>query len=156
MPGRFSAYIAAALKAGSGRFLLLHRAADKDYAPGLWECVTGRLEQGETFTEALKREIAEETGFAVEKAALLGTSHFFRGRESSENEHLGVLYLVSIAEETDPRLSDEHDACRWVAYDEIRSMLETDSARVRWLLEIMRRAQLVDADELKPVDRLEI
>ena len=31
-----------------GKYLLLQRSAQKDFAAGQWECVTGRVEQGES------------------------------------------------------------------------------------------------------------
>jgi dATP pyrophosphohydrolase len=40
-------------------YLLLKRLPDRN---GFWQPVTGGLEQGETRTEALRREIREETG----------------------------------------------------------------------------------------------
>ena len=41
--------------------LLIHRSPGRLY-PGLWQCVTGKLEPGERIVEAALREVAEETG----------------------------------------------------------------------------------------------
>lgn len=46
------------------RVLLLHRTAD-DYLGGLWELPSGGVDDGETLTEALHREVEEETGLTV-------------------------------------------------------------------------------------------
>ena len=48
-----------------GRYLLLRRSPDKDFAPGQWESGSGRLEQGEGFIEALRRESREELGLRI-------------------------------------------------------------------------------------------
>ncbi|MCP4360489.1 MAG: NUDIX domain-containing protein [Chloroflexi bacterium] len=42
------------------QYLLLHRADDKDVGAGHWECVTGRVDQGESFGVAFFREVHEE------------------------------------------------------------------------------------------------
>ena len=49
------------------RFLLTSRPAGKVYA-GYWEFPGGKLEPGEMVEEALRRELAEELGIAVEAA----------------------------------------------------------------------------------------
>ena len=52
--GRFLAMVGALIwRQTDGRYLLLQRAATKDFAAGQWECVTGRLEQGERFEQNL-------------------------------------------------------------------------------------------------------
>ena len=50
--------------AGTGRILMLQRAADDegDPAAGMWEFPGGRLEDGESALQAARREWAEETG----------------------------------------------------------------------------------------------
>lgn len=50
----------------SGRveILLIRRAPGRMY-PGLWQCVTGRLEAGERILEGALREVAEETGLGA-------------------------------------------------------------------------------------------
>lgn len=47
-----------------GRFLLLERARDKAYAPGMWTGVGGRIEGSEMADVAASalREVEEETG----------------------------------------------------------------------------------------------
>ncbi len=64
--GRFYAAIAALLwNPADGTYLVLKRTADKDFAGGAWECVTGRVDQGEGFTKAVHREVREELGIEV-------------------------------------------------------------------------------------------
>ncbi|TDP63401.1 NUDIX domain-containing protein [Roseateles toxinivorans] len=47
-----------------GRFLLTSRPVGKVYA-GYWEFPGGKLEQGETVEEALRRELHEELGITI-------------------------------------------------------------------------------------------
>ena len=61
--GRFYGGIAALVwSPETDRYLLLRRSAEKDYAAGVWECVTGRVDQGEGFEDALLREVTRRAG----------------------------------------------------------------------------------------------
>ena len=82
--GRFFAVVGALLwhppdVSCNGRYLVLKRSADKDFGSGAWECVTGRVDQGEGFTDAVHREVYEELGIEVQIDFIVGTAHFFRG-----------------------------------------------------------------------------
>lgn len=61
--GRFYAMVGALLRRPSdGKYLVLKRSEDKDFAMGSWECVTGRVDQGEGFSEAVLGGVFEELG----------------------------------------------------------------------------------------------
>lgn len=121
--GRFLAGIGALIRdPATGRYLFLRRSASKDFAAAAWECVTGRVDQGESYEQALHREVQEEVGFTVTIDFIIGTSHFYRGAPRPENELLGVLYRCS-PRESQPqqisrplKLSSEHDHFAWLAY----------------------------------------
>ena len=55
-----------------GRFLVEKRRLDKEADPGYVEIPGGHVEPGETFEEALRREMMEELGIKVEKARMIG------------------------------------------------------------------------------------
>ena len=98
--GHFYAGIAAVIRSPETRqYLLLRRSEQKDYARGVWECVTGRVDQGEGFEDALRREVREELGVEVQIDYILGTTHFYRGVPIPENELVGVIYLCSLADD---------------------------------------------------------
>ena len=63
--------VGAVIVDGEGRILLIQRG----HAPsaGRWTLPGGRLEPGETDADALRREVLEETGLAVEVGRLAGT-----------------------------------------------------------------------------------
>jgi len=97
--GRFQAGIGALLRrATDGRYLFLRRSALKDYAAGDWECVTGRVDQGEGFTGAVYREVREEVGLDARIEFILGTTHLYRGATTPENELVGVLYSCAVGD----------------------------------------------------------
>ncbi len=68
MSGGIVKVAAAVLLRAGGDVLLAQRPAGKAYA-GYWEFPGGKFEAGETPREALVRELAEELGIAVTKAA---------------------------------------------------------------------------------------
>ena len=79
-----------------GKYLLLRRSPEKDFASGIWECVTGRVDQGEGFEEALHREVREELSVQVQVEFIIGTTHFYRGESLPENELIGIIYGCSL------------------------------------------------------------
>lgn len=59
----------------------------------------GSLEEGETLSEAMKREFLEETGLKIETAKNIGVADFklpWRWKEFSDIHHIAVYYLVRI------------------------------------------------------------
>ena len=49
----------------NGKFLLLKRAGNKEVDPDIYSGVGGKVEPGESFLEAIVREVKEETGLAI-------------------------------------------------------------------------------------------
>jgi hypothetical protein len=61
------------------------------------ECARGRLEQGESFSDALRREAYEELSIEVQIDFIIGTGHFYRGDRRPENEtHQWSAVLKSV------------------------------------------------------------
>jgi len=124
MPGRFLAMAGALIwRESDGRYLLLRRADHRDVGAGEWEYVTGRLEQGEGFTEGLRREVSEELGIQVEIEFVLRTTHLYRGSAAPENEMVGVIFGCSTSGDGLMRLSEEHSEFIWVTADEAKRLL---------------------------------
>jgi 8-oxo-dGTP diphosphatase len=90
--------------------LLLHRA-DDDYLGGLWELPSGGVDEGETLTEALHREVAEETGLTVTAiGAYLG--HFdYLSKSGKKTRQFN--FTAQVAHESDTVKLTEHDAYLW-------------------------------------------
>lgn len=146
--GRFLAGVGALLwDSLNNRYLVLKRADSKDFAPNVWECVTGRVDQGESFEEALHREVDEEIGIAVVPQFIIGTTHFYRGDPVAQNELLGVIYCCVpenlLLARKQIRLSQEHSDYRWVTSDEARALLNSDQATEHWLMRVINRADII-------------
>lgn len=142
--GRFLGGIGALVwSPANGKYLLLQRSDAKDYARGVWECVTGRVEQGEGFENATRREVREELGVEVRIEFMLGSTHFYRGTAIPKNELIGVVFLCSIADPQSIRLSREHSEARWVSAVEAFSLLDATDESTQWLRRVLQRAEAV-------------
>lgn len=140
--GRFSAGVAALVWCpADGRYLLLQRSASKDFGGGAWECVTGRVDQGEGFTRAVCREVREELGVEVQVDFILGTMHFYRGPATPENELVGVQFCCSLADPALIHISAEHSIYRWVTAAEAEELLPAG----HWLRRAIWRADTIRA-----------
>jgi 8-oxo-dGTP pyrophosphatase MutT (NUDIX family) len=77
---------------GGGRILLQHRADD-----GLWGIPGGALEPGETFEDAARRELREETGLVAHSLRLVdtysGPQFFLRYPNGDEAFVVGTTFV---------------------------------------------------------------
>jgi 8-oxo-dGTP pyrophosphatase MutT (NUDIX family) len=138
--GRFYAAIGALLwHPPSDKYLILKRSAEKDFGAGGWECVTGRVDQGEGFPEAVQREVYEELGVRVRVDFIVGTMHFYRGDPTPENELVGVVFCCSLDDRDGIRISHEHSEARWVTGEEVDALLPEGG----WLNALVRRAEAI-------------
>jgi 8-oxo-dGTP pyrophosphatase MutT (NUDIX family) len=83
--------------------------------------VTGKADPGESAAECAEREALEETGLRGELVDL-EYAHRYRGHRTAFEEH---AFLLRVAPDAVPALSDEHIGYRWASEDEARSA-------VRW------------------------
>ena len=138
--GRFLGGIGALLwRPEDNHYFLLQRAAHRDVGAGSWECVTGRLEQGEGFEEALHREVREELSIPIEIAFLIGTAHFYRGEAVPDNELIGVMYCCTTPDLDAIVISAEHAQSRWISADKAYEFLDSD----HWLYGLIQRAEFI-------------
>lgn len=92
------------------RCLLLRRSLTSSVDPGAWELPGGKCEAGETVEVALLREIAEETGLAVEVVGPVGTAH----RQLPNGRIIVYLFMETrLTGDNEVRLSTAHIAHRW-------------------------------------------
>jgi 8-oxo-dGTP pyrophosphatase MutT (NUDIX family) len=120
--------------------LLIRRAPDRIY-PGLWQCVTGRLEPGERIAEGALREVREETGFGpAELEAFFDTDIVNSFHEAHVDAILvEAVFAAQVRPAAMARLSPEHDDLRWLTPDEARAMVVWAAYRraidqVEWLV----------------------
>jgi 8-oxo-dGTP diphosphatase len=140
--GRFYAGISALVWcASTQKYLVLRRSSDKDFGAGAWECVTGRVDQGEGFPQAVLREVYEELSARAHIDFIIGAMHLHRGEATPENEMVGVQFCCSIENPEAIRTSWEHAEHRWVTAKEAQALLPAD----HWLLKTIQRAEAMRA-----------
>lgn len=97
-----------------GALLMVQRA--KEPYEGRWSVPGGMLEHGEYLTDAVRREVMEETGIEVEVGDLLGVLEFWRA------PHYVILdYVATPAGDAAPSAGDDVSEARWVPLDDVPS-----------------------------------
>jgi 8-oxo-dGTP diphosphatase len=123
------------------KYLILQRAADRDHAPGVWESVTGRVDQGENFEQALHREAEEELGVDVQLEFILGTVHFYRGPKTPEYEMVGLVCFCTLDDPQKIQISAEHSQYRWVDLTEVAQLLRENERNAGFIHHAIQRAE---------------
>lgn len=102
-------------------FLLLKRAEDQFY-PGLWQMVTGKIDENEKAFETALREIKEETGLVPLQLWVAPTvNSFYEPKE----EYICLLPVFAARVNSDEkiRISSEHTEYKWVKKNEAKALL---------------------------------
>lgn len=103
------------------KFLLLKRSETTKVYPGIWQMVTGKIEEGESTSDAVKRELFEETGIKAEKLYVIPKINTFYFA-ASDRIMLSPVFLVMV-KNTDVIISDEHCEYKWVSYEEAAGLI---------------------------------
>jgi 8-oxo-dGTP diphosphatase len=134
MAGTPHVRVVAAVIARNDRYLITQRRPTA-VLPGLWEFPGGRVEEGETDAQALRREVQERVGVDVEVGTCIGRrTHDYDGYSVDL-----ALYQASIPGTAEPRAVRVAD-CRWVASSEFEKYRfpAADQATMDLLLGIKR------------------
>lgn len=125
-----------AIVVADGALLMVRRA--KDPYAGYWSVPGGTLEPGEYLSDAVRREVLEETGVEIEVGDLLGIL------EWASDPHYVILDYVATpsADVTTPRPGDDASEARWVPLDEVANLQCTPR-----FLETLRGWGVLSADE---------
>jgi 8-oxo-dGTP diphosphatase len=89
---------------------LIGRRRLNDSAGGLWEFPGGKVKDGETPEDALRRELSEELDVSVDVGPWLGRAL----SETATRLLVLDLYAVRCQDETSTPLALEHDELRWI------------------------------------------
>ncbi|MDQ7911077.1 NUDIX domain-containing protein [Phytohabitans sp. ZYX-F-186] len=102
-----------------GRIFIQRRSPDRRLFPNTWDIVGGHLEPGEGVEDALRREVEEETGWAV--SVVLGTvgEYAYTGDDGVDRVETDFLVRVD-GDLARPRLEPgKHTEWRWITESEI-------------------------------------
>lgn len=95
------------------RVLAARRTRPEAHA-GRWEFPGGKVEPGETPSDALVREVAEELGVRILVGDELVGGPAAQGRWPID-DHYELALLLAVVEEGPPRTGADHDALRWLS-----------------------------------------
>ena len=92
--------------------LMVKRGRDPNR--GLWSIPGGRLQRGEYLSDAVRREVKEETGLDVAVGELVGIL------EVPGDEHFVILdHAATVEGKTRPVAGDDAEEVEWVPLDEV-------------------------------------
>jgi 8-oxo-dGTP diphosphatase len=126
---------AAAVLLEDGKVLLAKRTATRSNYPGIWDFVGGHCEQGETFEEALKRELLEEIGIEPIEAVLLMVV------DESPDFILNLFLVTKWNGEVSNKDEREHERIEWLSLHEAKQ-LDFMNGNYLAALEMVERFQL--------------
>jgi 8-oxo-dGTP diphosphatase len=118
--------VKALIRNAQGQVLLLKTG--EGFHTAHWDFPGGRIQEGQTALEALRREIEEETGITE-----IGDVEFFQGCISNHEltfegmKPVGLVlmtYKVTIPAGSNILLSDEHETYEWVSMAEVAERLK--------------------------------
>lgn len=102
-------------------FLLLKRAENETY-PGVWQMVTGSIDNNEKAWQAALREIKEETGLFPEKMWVVPVVNSFYN-EIRDQICMVPVFLSLVSENAEVIISDEHCEYKWTNREETKKLL---------------------------------
>jgi len=102
------------IRDAEGRCLVIRRSQASKYNAGKWDFPGGKVDAGESFDEALLREVEEEVGLRIRLTRVAGSTE-------SEMPDRKVAYLIMEGQVVagQSRLSEEHDRLDWCAIEEL-------------------------------------
>ncbi len=103
-------------------FLVLRRSDNDNIYPGLWQLVSGGIEEREKAFEAAYREVVEETGIEPESlfnTPLTNVFYFY----TNDTVNVSPVFAAAFSNDSAVHLSAEHQDFRWLNMDEAVSLL---------------------------------
>jgi 8-oxo-dGTP diphosphatase len=109
----------AVIKKG-GKFLVVLRSPYTKHFPNHWDFPGGKLEQGESPEEGIKREILEETTLNADIDKIIGVYEMDIENAGYKTHRFSIYSTKNVF--GDVRISQEHTDFRWVTRDELEKM----------------------------------
>ncbi len=103
-------------------FLLIKRSNDDKLYPGMWQMVTGSIDENEKAFETARREIKEETGLNPLKLWVVPNVNSFYDPNKDAIIFIPVFAAVVNAT-SEVIISNEHSEYKWVSKDAAKKMI---------------------------------
>jgi 8-oxo-dGTP diphosphatase len=99
----------------NGKILLLREAGSYDEGTncGKYQVPGGRVNPGEPFMEALRREVKEECGLEVAIGKPIYVGEWWPNIKGSPNQIIAIFFVCKALTEQ-IQLSEEHDDFKWI------------------------------------------
>ena len=98
------------------KFLVEHRAADHGVRnASKWGALGGKLEEGETFQAAARREVLEESGLTISELTFIFSFSAQPGAKLDDVQY----FFAAIPKQLEVTASAESQALAWLTRDEI-------------------------------------
>ncbi len=110
--------IASAVIKKDGKFLIGKRSAEKEFAPGQWEFISGFIERNEPPEETIKREIQEEIGCGVKSIKPLPPY------ETTDQDGKWEISPFLVDLDAEPKLGPDHSELKWVSWGVLKDYPE--------------------------------
>lgn len=102
---------------GKAKYLILQRSATENIYPGIFQFITGTIEEGETATVAAKREMFEEIGLHPKNFWVIPMMNPFYVY-TRDVVNISPMFLAEVDSNTSPVLSSEHQQYGWYNCEE--------------------------------------
>lgn len=98
-------------------YLVLRRSEDEPVYPGIFQFITGSIDEGETALKAALRELHEETQISPKNfwSVPFVNSYYVHKRDTI---NLSPVFLAEVQKNILPVLSAEHKSYEWLGFDE--------------------------------------
>jgi len=103
-------------------FLMLKRNKEKG---GFWQPITGGVEEGESLTQAVNRELWEETGIS-EYLRVINDVYYFEFDTTEYGKLKEYVFGIEVAPDINAKLSPEHTEMKWCTLEESIALLKYD------------------------------
>jgi 8-oxo-dGTP diphosphatase len=106
------------------KVLLLKRREDEDVYPGIWELPSGKRKFGETSTQALLREVKEETGLSIVVERPISVFEYVveTPTEIRDTTQINFLAFLLDPEQGVVINTKEHERAQWFSKEELYNL----------------------------------
>jgi len=99
--------------------LILQRHKNEEVYPGMWELPSGKREPLELSEDSLAREVKEETGLDIDIIMPFSVFDYRIEKEKEIRDSTQINFLVKPKNNTQVKLSKEHQSFAWISKEEI-------------------------------------